>query len=75
MGLLFFVLMNQVFGQMGSMSVFIEERLIFSRERASGFYTTFPYFIVRLKARIFASGSSGGSLSEGLSLHSAVSAL
>ena len=48
MGLLFFVLMNQVFGQMGSMSVFIEERLIFSRERAAGFYTALPYFIVRV---------------------------
>lgn len=39
--------MNQVFGQMGSMSVFLEERLIFGRERASGFYSTLPYFIAK----------------------------
>ncbi|EGD76064.1 ATP-binding cassette [Salpingoeca rosetta] len=47
LGLLFFICINQVFSQLGSMALFIEERLIFGRERASGFYSTLPYFLAR----------------------------
>jgi ATP-binding cassette, subfamily G (WHITE), member 2 len=42
---LFFILTNQCFSTLGSLSVFMEERNIFNREQQSGLYMTSAYFL------------------------------
>lgn len=46
-GALFFILINGAFGISQSAGLFIEERLLVNRERASGMYGALPYFLSR----------------------------
>lgn len=47
-GALFFIMTNQGFAMMASLNVFLEERGLFNRERASGCYRTSTYFFGKL---------------------------
>lgn len=47
-GALFFIMTNQGFAMMASLNVFLEERNLFNRERASGCYRTSTYFFGKL---------------------------
>jgi len=46
-GVLFFVMINTAFAQSFTVGMFIEERSLVNRERASGIYSIGPYFISR----------------------------
>jgi len=45
LGALFFIITNQCFATLGSLSVFMEERNIFNREQQAGMYYTSAYFL------------------------------
>jgi hypothetical protein len=47
-GVLFFIMINGAFGLAQTTGAFIEERLLINRERASGSYAAFPYFMSRV---------------------------
>lgn len=47
-GVLFFLIMNQLFFNMSAVEVFINERKLFMHENMSGFYRVSSYFIVKL---------------------------
>ena len=47
-GVLFFIMINGAFGLAQTTGAFIEERLLINRERASGSYAAFPYFMARV---------------------------
>jgi ABC-type multidrug transport system permease subunit len=47
-GVLFFIIINGAFGLAQTTGAFIEERLLINRERASGTYAAFPYFMARV---------------------------
>jgi ATP-binding cassette, subfamily G (WHITE), member 2 len=44
-GALFFVMTNNAFSMIGSLNIFLQERDLFNRERASGCYRTSTYFL------------------------------
>ena len=44
--------MNQIFSFMGALSTFVEERIIFTRERASGPYETGPFYLAKLTTEL-----------------------
>eukprot|EP01103_Thecamoeba_quadrilineata_P005447 TRINITY_DN15243_c0_g1_i1.p1 TRINITY_DN15243_c0_g1~~TRINITY_DN15243_c0_g1_i1.p1 ORF type:complete len:644 (+),score=100.96 TRINITY_DN15243_c0_g1_i1:141-2072(+) len=44
-GALFFILTNQAFASLSSMNLFLQERNVFNRERASGTYDTLAYYL------------------------------
>ena len=37
---------------MGALSTFVEERIIFTRERASGLYETGPFYLAKLTTEL-----------------------
>ncbi|CAL1544610.1 unnamed protein product [Lymnaea stagnalis] len=47
-GVLFFLIMNQLFFNMSAVEVFINERKIFMHENISGFYRVSVYFLVKV---------------------------
>ncbi|KAH9500745.1 ATP-binding cassette sub- G member 2 [Bulinus truncatus] len=47
-GVLFFLIMNQLFFNMSAVEVFINERKIFMHENVSGFYRVSVYFLVKV---------------------------
>ncbi len=47
-GVIFFVTMNQIFGTMSTLELFIRERKIFIHENSNGFYRVSVYFISKL---------------------------
>ncbi|RUS86344.1 hypothetical protein EGW08_005929 [Elysia chlorotica] len=47
-GVLFFLIMNQLFFNMSAVEIFINERKLFMHENMSGFYRVSSYFIVKL---------------------------
>jgi len=47
-GVFFFIVMNQVFGNLSSVELFIKERAIFIHENASGFYRVSAYFLSKV---------------------------
>jgi len=47
LGALFFIIVNLAFMGMGSLHLFIAERLNFARERAAGAYSTLSYFLAK----------------------------
>ncbi|GFO02325.1 ATP-binding cassette sub-family g member 2-like [Plakobranchus ocellatus] len=47
-GAFFFIIMNQVFGNMSAVELFIRERTIFIHENVSGFYRTSAYFLAKV---------------------------
>eukprot|EP00042_Codosiga_hollandica_P052964 m.680822 g.680822 ORF g.680822 m.680822 type:complete len:401 (+) comp58597_c2_seq3:1186-2388(+) len=51
-GLLFFIIMNQVFSYFPTISLFAENRVVFGRERASGLYETMPFFLAKVSVEI-----------------------
>lgn len=47
-GAFFFIVMNQVFGNLSAVELFIKERVIFIHENVSGFYRVSAYFLSKL---------------------------
>ncbi|XP_071953602.1 broad substrate specificity ATP-binding cassette transporter ABCG2-like isoform X2 [Antedon mediterranea] len=47
-GAFFFLVMNMIFSNMGAVEVFIQERVIFNHESASGYYRTSCYFMAKV---------------------------
>ncbi|CAL1529862.1 unnamed protein product [Lymnaea stagnalis] len=47
-GAFFFIIMNQVFGNMSAVELFIKERAIFIHENVSGFYRVSAYFLAKV---------------------------
>ncbi|CAG5128016.1 unnamed protein product, partial [Candidula unifasciata] len=47
-GAFFFIIMNQVFGNMSAVELFINERAIFIHENVSGFYRASAYFLAKV---------------------------
>ncbi|XP_076467726.1 broad substrate specificity ATP-binding cassette transporter ABCG2-like isoform X2 [Babylonia areolata] len=47
-GAFFFIVMNQVFGNLSAVELFIKERAIFVHENVSGFYRVSAYFMAKL---------------------------
>ncbi|KAH9519784.1 ATP-binding cassette sub- G member 2 [Bulinus truncatus] len=47
-GAFFFIIMNQVFGNMSAVELFIKERAIFIHENVSGFYRVSAYFVAKV---------------------------
>lgn len=47
-GAFFFIIMNQVFGNLSAVELFIKERAIFMHENVSGFYRVSAYFISKI---------------------------
>ncbi|KAK3089010.1 hypothetical protein FSP39_000105 [Pinctada imbricata] len=47
-GAFFFIVMNQVFGNLSAVELFIKERAIFIHENVSGFYRVSAYFIAKI---------------------------
>jgi ATP-binding cassette, subfamily G (WHITE), member 2 len=47
-GAFFFIIMNQVFGNLSAVELFIKERSIFVHESASGFYRVSAYFFAKV---------------------------
>jgi len=47
-GAFFFIIMNQVFGNMSAVELFIKERAIFMHENVSGFYRVSAYFLAKV---------------------------
>ncbi|KAL8563939.1 hypothetical protein ACOMHN_059369 [Nucella lapillus] len=47
-GAFFFIVMNQVFGNLSAVELFIKERAIFIHENVSGFYRVSAYFMAKL---------------------------
>ncbi|XP_033741263.1 broad substrate specificity ATP-binding cassette transporter ABCG2-like isoform X2 [Pecten maximus] len=47
-GVFFFVVMNQVFGNLSAVELFIKERAIFMHENVSGFYRVSSYFCSKI---------------------------
>ncbi|XP_059165208.1 broad substrate specificity ATP-binding cassette transporter ABCG2-like isoform X2 [Physella acuta] len=47
-GVIFFLIMNQLFFNMSAVEVFIKERKIFMHENVSGFYRVSVYFLVKI---------------------------
>uniref|UniRef100_A0A6B2L0A8 ABC transporter domain-containing protein n=1 Tax=Arcella intermedia TaxID=1963864 RepID=A0A6B2L0A8_9EUKA len=48
MGAIFFIITNQAFGGFPLLSLFLEERELFKRERAGGLYNALPYYLAKL---------------------------
>ncbi|KAK7113491.1 broad substrate specificity ATP-binding cassette transporter ABCG2-like isoform X2 [Littorina saxatilis] len=47
-GAFFFIVMNQVFGNLSAVELFIKERAIFVHENVSGFYRVSAYFLAKM---------------------------
>ncbi|XP_046345646.1 broad substrate specificity ATP-binding cassette transporter ABCG2-like isoform X1 [Haliotis rufescens] len=47
-GAFFFIIMNQVFGNLSAVELFIKERAIFMHENVSGFYRVSSYFLAKV---------------------------
>ncbi|XP_055877711.1 broad substrate specificity ATP-binding cassette transporter ABCG2-like isoform X2 [Biomphalaria glabrata] len=47
-GAFFFIIMNQVFGNMSAVELFIKERAIFIHENVGGFYRVSAYFLAKV---------------------------
>uniref|UniRef100_A0A2C9JZH5 ABC transporter domain-containing protein n=1 Tax=Biomphalaria glabrata TaxID=6526 RepID=A0A2C9JZH5_BIOGL len=47
-GAFFFIIMNQVFGNMSAVELFIKERAIFIHENVSGYYRVSAYFLAKV---------------------------
>ncbi|KAK7491867.1 hypothetical protein BaRGS_00016886 [Batillaria attramentaria] len=47
-GAFFFIVMNQVFGNLSSVELFIKERAIFMHENVSGFYRVSAFFVAKI---------------------------
>ncbi|KAK6187469.1 hypothetical protein SNE40_005491 [Patella caerulea] len=47
-GAFFFIIMNQVFGNLSAIELFIKERSIFIHENVSGFYRVSAYFLAKV---------------------------
>ncbi|XP_005109370.3 broad substrate specificity ATP-binding cassette transporter ABCG2 [Aplysia californica] len=47
-GAFFFIIMNQVFGNMSAVELFIKERAIFMHENVSGFYRVSAFFLAKV---------------------------
>ncbi|XP_046581396.1 broad substrate specificity ATP-binding cassette transporter ABCG2-like [Haliotis rubra] len=47
-GAFFFIIMNQVFGNLSAVELFIKERAIFMHENVSGFYRVSAYFLAKV---------------------------
>lgn len=48
MGAFFFIIMNQVFGNLSAVELFIKERAIFIHENSNGFYRVSSYFLAKI---------------------------
>lgn len=48
LGLFFFILALFGFSTLTSLNIFADERIIFMRERANGYYSTFTYFLAKV---------------------------
>jgi len=51
-GAIFFIVTNQAFGAFPTLSLLMEERELFKRERASALYGVFPYYIARFVSEL-----------------------
>uniref|UniRef100_UPI00398F6165 broad substrate specificity ATP-binding cassette transporter ABCG2-like n=1 Tax=Pristiophorus japonicus TaxID=55135 RepID=UPI00398F6165 len=49
-GAFFFLIINQVFGNLSAVEIFIEEKALFIHEKASGYYRTSAYFLSKIFA-------------------------
>ncbi|KAL5017917.1 hypothetical protein ScPMuIL_003639 [Solemya velum] len=47
-GVFFFIIMNQIFGNLSAVEIFIKERKIFMHENVSGFYRVSAYFLAKI---------------------------
>ncbi|RUS91325.1 hypothetical protein EGW08_000939 [Elysia chlorotica] len=47
-GAFFFIIMNQIFGNLSALELFIKERSIFIHENVSGFYRVSAYFVSKM---------------------------
>ncbi|KAH9519810.1 ATP-binding cassette sub- G member 2 [Bulinus truncatus] len=47
-GAFFFIIMNQVFGNMSAVELFIKERAVFIHENVSGYYRVSAYFLAKV---------------------------
>ncbi|GFS06733.1 ATP-binding cassette sub-family G member 2-like [Elysia marginata] len=47
-GAFFFIIMNQIFGNLSALELFIKERSIFIHENVSGFYRVSAYFVSKI---------------------------
>lgn len=47
-GCIFFCIINFMFGNLGGIEMFLQERLIFMHEKASGYYHTSSYYVSKL---------------------------
>ena len=48
LGVIFFIVANQVFGNLSALEIFIKERVLFTHEIASGYYRVSTYFLSKL---------------------------
>ncbi len=51
-GVIFFIVMNQIFMTMPTLDLFINERKLFLHESANGFYRTSVYFLGKIACDI-----------------------
>ncbi|XP_067876390.1 broad substrate specificity ATP-binding cassette transporter ABCG2-like [Heterodontus francisci] len=51
-GAFFFLIINQVFGNLSAVELFIQEKALFSHEKASGYYRTSAYFLSKILADV-----------------------
>ncbi|KAL5017918.1 hypothetical protein ScPMuIL_003640 [Solemya velum] len=47
-GVFFFIILNQIFGNLSAVEIFIKERKIFMHENVSGFYRVSAYFLAKI---------------------------
>ncbi|XP_072347500.1 broad substrate specificity ATP-binding cassette transporter ABCG2c isoform X2 [Scyliorhinus torazame] len=51
-GAFFFIIINQVFGNLSAVEIFIQEKSLFLHEKASGYYRTSAYFLSKILADV-----------------------
>ncbi|XP_043535167.1 broad substrate specificity ATP-binding cassette transporter ABCG2-like [Chiloscyllium plagiosum] len=51
-GAFFFLIINQVFGNLSAVEIFIQEKALFLHEKASGYYRTSVYFLSKILADV-----------------------